>query len=161
MSRKQTQLYGDDDLDYDEEDYDEDAYDDWDEPVAGPAVAKVPCWVVSASPACWCCCIGLDSSTSTHCQCASPKTRIFEQFMHVLLQGSHGHKAHVKPKASPHKPAAPAAAAGASALAQALSDPPPLRPDGKPQRGGRQSAKTAQTVSCCSSNIQQVKQVAN
>jgi hypothetical protein len=41
MSRKQTQLYDDDDLDYDEEEYDEDAYDDWDEPVAGPAVAKV------------------------------------------------------------------------------------------------------------------------
>jgi hypothetical protein len=41
MSRKTTQLYDDDDLDYDEEDYDEDAYDDWDEPVAGPAVAKV------------------------------------------------------------------------------------------------------------------------
>ncbi|WIA29533.1 hypothetical protein OEZ86_012032 [Tetradesmus obliquus] len=73
MSRKQTQLYGDDDLDYDEEDYDEDAYDDWDEPVAGPAVAK----------------------------------------------GSHGHKAHVKPKASPHKPAAPAAAAGNKHLASA------------------------------------------
>jgi hypothetical protein len=42
MSRKQTQLYDDDDLDYDEEDYEDDAYDDWDEPVAGPAVAKVP-----------------------------------------------------------------------------------------------------------------------
>jgi hypothetical protein len=41
MSRKQTQLYDDDDLDYDEEDYDEAGYDDWDEPVAGPAVAKV------------------------------------------------------------------------------------------------------------------------
>jgi hypothetical protein len=56
MSRKTTQLYDDDDLDYDEEDYDEDAYDDWDEPVAGPAVAKVRAWLLPAGMSCSCCC---------------------------------------------------------------------------------------------------------
>lgn len=57
-----------------------------------------------------------------------------------VLQGAHGHKAQAsKAAAKPahHKPLAPAAAAGASAMAAVLSDPPPLRPDGRPQRGGR------------------------
>jgi hypothetical protein len=43
-------------------------------------------------------------------------------------------------KQAPKQPAAPAAAAGASALARALVDPPPQRPDGTRQRGGRQTA---------------------
>lgn len=42
-----------------------------------------------------------------------------------------------KPGAAPAKPSAPAAAAGASKLAQYLCDPPPLRPDGRVQMGGR------------------------
>jgi hypothetical protein len=61
--------------------------------------------------------------------------------MWPVLQGSHGHKAAAYKAAvkaaAPHKPLAPAAAAGASAMAKCLSDPPPLRPDGRPQRGGR------------------------
>lgn len=69
----------------------------------------------------------------------------------MLPQGTHGHKAQASKAAakaaSHHKPLAPAAAAGASAMAQCLSDPPPLRPDGRPQRGGRHSAANATTRS--------------
>lgn len=62
-----------------------------------------------------------------------------------FLQGAHGHKDHVKPKPG-HKPVASAAAAGASKLAQALSDPPPPRPDGTQQRGGRHSSHGSRLV---------------
>jgi hypothetical protein len=59
----------------------------------------------------------------------------------MLSQGAHGHKAGASKAAAKagthgHKPLAPAAAACASALAQCLSDPPPRRADGRPQRGG-------------------------
>ncbi len=59
-----------------------------------------------------------------------------------------------KPKPAPKPAAAPAAAAGASALARTLIDPPPKRPDGRQQKGGRAPlpallGQHASSACCC------------
>ena len=46
------------------------------------------------------------------------------------------------------KASQPAAAAGASALARCLCDPPPRRPSGRPQRGGRTSSQSRHELPC-------------
>ena len=133
--------YYDEEDDYYEE-YDEEPADDWedeyDDHVAGKkAPAKVRATAPPPLVAAGCCC--RRRLCAAHARpparlphCASHANTAVPSFWRQQ-QPTHAQAA--------AKPKAPAAAAGASSMARGLCDPPPPRPSGKPQLGGKGHAR--------------------